>query len=412
MATTKTSDLVELATAPDGADELIIVDKSDTTQAATGSTKKISATNLLANTAASTHTHELASLDATGITDGFVLTADGLNGAAWEALPAGGGGIGEFISTSIAISSNDTALANDDGTTNNNVGIGLNAGNDITTSNDCILIGTDAGQFITTGDWQIGIGDSACENLTNGDNNIGIGLQALRGNVAGANPTQNIGIGNNAGLNISTGAERNIMIGTNSCNAITTGDHNVAVGYRAGFSNSTGFDNTFIGADAGDTTTTASNVTCIGHDAVASSATASNEITLGDANVTTLRCAQTSITAISDARDKTNVTPLDAGLNLINELNPVRFDWAMRYDPETEEAPAKNGVEDVGFLAQELASAQEAAGVTIPKLVFDVNPDRLEATYGHLLPVMVKAIKELSAKNDALEARIAALEAI
>lgn len=43
--------------------------------------------------AAVAHTHELASLDATGATDGHVLTADGAGGAAWEAPPAGGGGV-------------------------------------------------------------------------------------------------------------------------------------------------------------------------------------------------------------------------------------------------------------------------------------------------------------------------------
>lgn len=45
------------------------------------------------------------------------------------------------------------------------------------------------------------------------------------------------------------------------------------------------------------------------------------------------------------------------------------------------------------------------------KLVHDENPERLEATPGNLLPVLVNAIKELSTKNDALEARIATLEA-
>ena len=40
----------------------------------------------------------------------------------------------------------------------------------------------------------------------------------------------------------------------------------------------------------------------------------------------------------------------------------------------------------------------------------DNNPDRLEAREGQLIPVLVKAIQELSAKNDALEARIKTLE--
>ena len=42
--------------------------------------------------------------------------------------------------------------------------------------------------------------------------------------------------------------------------------------------------------------------------------------------------------------------------------------------------------------------------------VHDTNPERLEAKEGHLLPVLIKAVQELSAKNTALEARIATLE--
>ena len=42
--------------------------------------------------------------------------------------------------------------------------------------------------------------------------------------------------------------------------------------------------------------------------------------------------------------------------------------------------------------------------------LMDNNPDKLEAKQEHLIPVLVQAIKDLSAKNDALEARIAALE--
>jgi hypothetical protein len=38
-------------------------------------------------------------------------------------------------------------------------------------------------------------------------------------------------------------------------------------------------------------------------------------------------------------------------------------------------------------------------------LVLDNNPNKLEASAGHLLPVLVKAIQELSAKVTALEAK-------
>ena len=40
------------------------------------------------------------------------------------------------------------------------------------------------------------------------------------------------------------------------------------------------------------------------------------------------------------------------------------------------------------------------------KLVLDDNPDKLEASAGHLLPVMVQAIKELSAEVEQLKSQI------
>jgi hypothetical protein len=37
-------------------------------------------------------------------------------------------------------------------------------------------------------------------------------------------------------------------------------------------------------------------------------------------------------------------------------------------------------------------------------LVYEANPDRLEASYGKLIPVLVRAIQELSAEVKALKA--------
>ena len=43
-------------------------------------------------------------------------------------------------------------------------------------------------------------------------------------------------------------------------------------------------------------------------------------------------------------------------------------------------------------------------------LVHDVNPERLEVGNSSLIPILVKAIKDLKAQNDALAARVTALE--
>ena len=76
------------------------------------------------------------------------------------------------------------------------------------------------------------------------------------------------------------------------------------------------------------------------------------------------------------------------GLDFVNKLNPVKFTWDSRDG-------SKKDLEEFGFIAQELKQAQEEIGIILPNLVNENNPDKLEASYGTLIPVLVKAIKEL-----------------
>jgi len=41
---------------------------------------------------------------------------------------------------------------------------------------------------------------------------------------------------------------------------------------------------------------------------------------------------------------------------------------------------------------------QQESNTEYLKMVIDENPDRLEASYGQLVPILVQAIKELSAQ--------------
>jgi hypothetical protein len=199
-----------------------------------------------------------------------------------------------------------------------------------------------------------------------------------------------------------------VCLGSIAGYAISTGNANVAVGTQALYNVSnkvTGNFNTGIGYQTyvsilGSGAFSGANTTCLGNGANPSSTSVSNEITLGNSSIATLRCQVTTITSLSDARDKADVVTLDAGLDFVNALNPVRFTWDMR-DPE-----GKHGIEDTGFIAQDLKAAQEATGIVIPGLVFEANPESMEAGYGKLLPVLVKAIQELSAKVEALEAQL------
>ena len=159
----------------------------------------------------------------------------------------------------------------------------------------------------------------------------------------------------------------------------------------------TGGDNTAIGRGAGNSVGSGVNNTCVGFGALPSSGSASNVITLGNSSVGTLRCQVQTISSLSDKRDKTNIVDIEDGLDLINLLKPRKFKWAMRTPS------ANDGSTHLGFIAQEIDEAIGDKNDYIHAISKD-NPDKLEAAYGTFLPIMVKAIQELSAKVTALEA--------
>jgi hypothetical protein len=101
---------------------------------------------------------------------------------------------------------------------------------------------------------------------------------------------------------------------------------------------------------------------------------------------------------LSDARDKKDVEPIELGLDFVKELNPVKFVWNDR------EENGKHDIADSGFIAQDLKALEDKHNVAdVLKLVYDENPEKLEASYGRLIPVLVQAIKDLAAKVEQLE---------
>jgi hypothetical protein len=227
----------------------------------------------------------------------------------------------------------------------------------------------------------------------------------------------------------SIACSQSVAIGVNSLGSmITSGVDNTAVGHQSGRDFKNGVYNTMIGAKAGSETPDANyctllgwgaggtsnvfpypggtrmlngnNVTCIGFDARPSLATISDEITLGNGNIGALRC-NAPLSSLSDARDKKDVKELGAGLDFIKELKPVEFVWNDR------ENESKRDVKDFGFIAQDLKKSQEDAELADTlKLVYEANPDKLEVFYGKLVPILVKAIQELTAKVEVLEKKV------
>lgn len=244
---------------------------------------------------------------------------------------------------------------------NSNNTIQLTPGNILRPSQECVFIGNLAGES---------------DSSTGGNTFIG--------NIAGSN-----NIAGYANTFIGSGA------GTNTINSAL----NTYIGNGAGQQNNQD-GNTFIGWNAGSNALTAINSTCIGANAQPSASNAYSEFTLGNPFISTLRCAATTITAVSDGRDKKDAKDLTAGLNFIKTLKPVEFVWN---DRDYEE---KRDIKDCGFIAQDLKKSQEDAGLADTlKLVYESNPEKLEASYGRLIPVLVKAIQELSEEVKQLKSK-------
>ena len=155
--------------------------------------------------------------------------------------------------------------------------------------------------------------------------------------------------------------------------------------------------NTFLGSNTNVETfgVIYTNSTAIGNGAVVN---VSNKIRLGNASVSVIE-GQVAYSSPSDARDKKDIELLDAGLNFINVLKPVRFVWNARND-------GIKDIPEVGFIAQDLLQAQKDTGINIPRLVHDEDPEHLSITSSSIIPILVKAVQELSAKVNTLEAEL------
>ena len=286
-------------------------------------------------------------------------------------------------------------------------------------------------------DREIVIGNDSANGLDVGSRyNVVIGAEALRvtdtqvcetsifiGKEAGDNADGTvrkvIAIGYGAGNQIATNAvtqEANecILIGSGA-GAEMSGDYNVAVGYESMSSQATGEGNTGIGRQAleelqsgisntgcgygaGSTVQTLNNTTSLGYN---SQPVGDNEVILGDGNVVTLRCNTAVISAISDARDKAEIKSLSSelGLELVNKLTPRSWDWDRR-------DKTMSGKKDTGFVAQEIKEVLdsiEGAKESIPSLLDETNPEQMSVGSAALIPVLVKAIQELSEEIQALK---------
>lgn len=255
------------------------------------------------------------------------------------------------------------------------------------------IVGEEA-MIANTGNENTAIGFGAARTNTTGATNTALGHQSLYENTTGSG---NTALGKDSMFGSLAGIS-NTAVGNQSL-YLCKGDYNTAIGHSAGFGITTGQNNALLGVQAGNTITTGSNNVVIGQDAQPATATSNNSVTLGNGVISVLRCNVTSITSLSDARDKKEITELSAGLDFVKGLKPVEFVW-------NERDGLKKDIKDFGFIAQDLKKAQEDAELAETlKLVYEENPEKLEASYGKLIPILVKAIQDLSKEVETLKSK-------
>ena len=229
----------------------------------------------------------------------------------------------------------------------------------------------------TTAEDNTASGAFSMRNTTTGGANVAIGQESMCGNSTGC---QNTALGSFS-LHTNTSGAYNVAVGRLALRYNTTGDYNVAVGRRTGESVTTGENNILIGREAG---ISGSPFTVTTQD---------NRIVLGDNSITNFY-ARVALTVTSDARDKTEIADVPHGLDFVDKLKPVSFKFKKSREDDTPHGDVR-----YGFKAQDILALEGENNVIIDT----EQPDHLKYKGEHLVPVLVNAIKELTARVKELE---------
>lgn len=335
-----------------------------------------------------------------------------------SALRANTSGSSNIALGDLALSSNTTGYSN--------VAIGTHALNNFIKGNNTVAVG-DSALFNFTGSsysdetWTTAVGSKALFNATSGYENTAIGTRALYNTTKGS---INTAIGVSAMFQNTEGVF-NTAVGVTALSSNTTGKYNTGIGYSALDIIQTSIQNTALGAYAGPNSfSLISNSTSVGYLA---RATASNQVRLGNADVTSIG-GQVGWSIFSDGRYKKNIKEDVKGLAFINALRPITYtvdvnglkayfnkgikDKDDEYKPRSDYSNEEAGkIIYNGFVAQEVETAAkklgfEFSGVDKPK---DEN-GLYGLRYDNFVVPLVKAVQELSKKNDSLNSKMQEFE--
>jgi len=371
------------------------------------------------------------------------------------------------------IASDNTFIGSDAGRQNTtgyrNTFIGTDAGYDNTTGHHNFCLGDSAGTDNSDGTYNVFIGAASGAASEHANFNTFIGAysgfdnnRTNNSNVANRNTyigyrcgytnyqgEDNVFIGHKADFGYNNGSNmRNVVIGSNAImgsggnNVVLIGaesyvnkDDVTAVGYKnmvggarsvslGAYDTITATDAVCIGYDAKisgnysigigrETEITNSNAIAIGYQAAVSS---NNEVSIGNSTSTTIG-GYVNWSATSDARVKTNIEENVKGLNFIDALRPVTYNYDVatleaffgREIPEglQQAARQKSTRQYSGFIAQEVEDAAKRLKYDFSGIKAPTNDKDLYALrYAEFVVPLVKATQELHQKVKDQEALI------
>jgi len=251
-------------------------------------------------------------------------------------------------------------------------------------------------------------------------------VNSLRLGTGPGSGTNNTIFGDAAGNSLSLGAT-NTVVGSQALYSAVNSGTNCAFGYGALYSVNTTNGSSAFGWAA---LTSADFANCSGFGQGAA-VTAANQVQLGNSSTTTY--VYGTVQNRSDLRDKADVRDTQLGLNFVNALRPVDYKWDARDDykppmPEdltdkeamaawaeacdlsniTHDGSKKRSRYHHGLIAQEVKAVLDAQGIDFggyqDHKVKD-GQDVLTIGYDELIAPLIKAIQELTARVQQLEAK-------
>jgi hypothetical protein len=237
---------------------------------------------------------------------------------------------------------------------------------------------------------------------------------------------------------------RNTVFGVAANNKISDLSNGcTAIGYASLLNNLSGRNCTAVGDSSLFSVIDYNNCSALG---AAADATGENQVQLGNSSTTTY--VYGTVQNRSDLRDKTDVRNTILGLDFIKSLRPVDYRWDMRedYKPVAPQDPGIEATEEQkasyqaqiktwlevcklknivhngtkkrnrfhhGLIAQEVKAVLTQKGIDFGGYQdhsISGGDDVLSLGYDQFIAPLIKAVQELSAQNEALIARISALE--